>query len=351
MDSNAIAKLAGVSRSTVSRVINGYANVPPATRAKVMAVIDQYGYEPNRAARNLAGKPTRTIGMFMIDLDTGNRDIIQSSPFFSEFLIHAADKLQEREYLLLVSVVRNRAQLKNLPGMFSAQTISGAILMGDTIPLHVLKDLSSPKAGPYLLVNQRETAPLPGILVLNTENYQGAYEAVSLLVRNGHKRIAHIGGPLDKDSTRHRYEGYRDCLVHNKIPYDERLVVLNKNIHRQESGYASAVTIFSDTENRPTALFCGNDIMALGAMRALGDLGLRIPGDVSVIGHDNTESSRLSVPPLSTVATSVDVLAEMAVAGLYEYIENNNRDAQELKLSTFEVIVRESVARLAPAAS
>lgn len=343
MDSNAIAKLAGVSRSTVSRVVNGYANVPPGTRAKVMAVIERYGYEPNRSARNLAGKPNRTIGLFIVDMDSKHTNVVQSSPFFSEFLIHVADKLQGRGYQLLVSLVRSDEQLNGISGMVAGQTVSGAIIMGDTLSTQFLKGLSD-GGGFHLLINQRNDTELPNILLLNTQNYQGARAAVTFLIEHGHRRIAHIGGPLEKDSTRDRYQGYRDSLLAHDLPLDERHVALNKNIHRAESGYASARAIFGPAEDRPTAVFCSNDLMALGAMKALSDLNLRVPADVSVIGYDNIEIGRHASPALSTVSTSVETMAEMAADGLYDCIEKGGLGPRKLVLEKFEIIVRESVA-------
>ncbi|MGI5967129.1 LacI family DNA-binding transcriptional regulator [Anaerotruncus rubiinfantis] len=342
MKSTEIAKLAGVSRSTVSRVINGYSNVPPETRRRVMDVVEKYGYSPNNAARNLAGKPSRIVGLFIVDLDETSENIIHASPFYSAFLTYAADRLQQKGYQLLVSVIKNRMQMKNILNMFQENMVSGGIFMGDLVPSSILKALSDAHCT-SILINQRESVNYPGILTANTENYWGAYEAVNTLIENGHKRIAHIAGSIDKSSTRERFEGYRDCLLKNGIPFEENLVV-KMNIHREENGYWAAKQIFANNQGRlPTAIFSSNDLLALGAMRALGDMGFRIPQDVSIIGFDNTEISRFTTPPLSTVAASVEKLSNLAIDNLVALVEGKECLRQNLKLEEFEVIVRESI--------
>lgn len=346
MNSSEIAKLAGVSRSTVSRVVNGYTNVPPATKERVMEIIRKYGYTPNNSARNLAGKPSRVIGLFFIAMEQQEKGIIHSSPFFSEFLVFFADKLQNYGYQLLVSVISSRAHMKNMEAMFAEQMISGGVFMGDLLPLEELESLSNARSK-CMLINQRESCDLEHILILNTENYRAAYDAVQALVDLGHTRIGHIAGEQLKASTTERLKGYYDCLHDVGIIYDPRLIVHAK-MHQEENGFLAMQQLMQQCEGQyPSALFCCNDLMAIGAMRYLEQKGIRVPQDISVMGYDNSEMSRYTKPPLSTIATSVEKLAVLACDTLVHYIETGNYAPEEKTqmVREYQVVLRESVCK------
>lgn len=343
MNSEEIAKLAGVSRSTVSRVVNGYTNVPPETKERVEQIIREYGYIPNTSARNLAGKPSNVIGLFFVEYGVLEENIIHSSPFYSEFLANAIDRLKKQGCQLVVSIINRIEDFDMVETAFINKTMAGCILMGDIVPNSVLERLGK-SACPTVLVNQRSSIDYPYIFLMNTENYKGAYQAVQLLVNHGHKRIAHITGSVEKTSIKERFEGYRDCLLHNQIPVNESYIYYS-HIHRAESGYQAVLKMMADNKgNEPTAIFAANDLLAFGAMRGLKELGLKIPQDISIIGYDNAELSQYMSPPLTTVQVSVEKIARMTVDGLLLVIRKKEAIPVYSQLKEFTLMERGSVA-------
>ncbi len=342
VNSTEIAKIVGVSRSTVSRVINGYSNVPPETREKVEKAIQEYGYVPNNAARNLAGKPSNTVGLFIVEYGTLSENIIHSSPFYSEFLVNAIDKLKRRGYQLLVSIINEPTEFETILAQYSNRSICGCIMMGDIVSNRILKQFQAIEC-PVFLINQRDKTPYNDIYLLNTENYQGAYSAVQLLIDAGHQRIAHITGSMEKTSIKERFEGYRDCLLHNELSFCEDYVCYT-HIHRAESGYQAMMELLERDIEPPTAIFAANDLLAFGAMRALKEKGFHIPNDISVVGYDNAELSQYMSPPLTTVATSIEKLAEIAVSNLLDAANNDKKVPSYQKMEEFTLVKRKSVA-------
>ena len=347
MKSEEIAKLAGVSRSTVSRVINNYSNVPPETREKVEQVIREYGYVPNNSARNLAGKPVNAIGLFFVEFFSEKsgeieENIIHSSPFYSDFLAYSIGLLKKRGYQLTVSIINQPDDFDMIEMAFINKSISGCIIMGDIVPNNVLKRLSH-QGFPTFLVNQRSAINMKNIYLVNTENYAGAYKVVQLLVDNGHTKIAHITGAFEKASVKERFDGFQDCLSHNMIPYNEDYIY-HTHIHRAESGYTAMKELLEKNKDHMfTAVFAANDLLAFGAIRCLNDMGFKVPRDISVVGYDNAEMSSFIVPPLTTVSINVRSVAERTVENLMGIIENNEKVPVLTKEENFTVIVRESV--------
>ena len=342
-NSEEIARLAGVSRSTVSRVINGYSNVPPKTKEKVERVIREYGYIPNTSARNLAGKPGNTIGLFFVEYGELEENIIHSSPFYSEFLANAIDRLKKRGYQLVVSIINKTTDFDMVEMAFVNKTMSGCILMGDIVPNSVLERLGNIGC-PTMLVNQRTAVDFPNIYLMNTENYKGAYQATQLLIKHGHRRIAHITGSIEKTSIKERFEGYRDCLLHNQVPVIDSYIY-HSHIHRAESGYQAVIALIRDNkENEPTAIFAANDLLAFGAMKGLKELGIKVPGDISIVGYDNAEMSQYMSPPLTTIQVRVEKIAHMTIDGLLRIIEKKEKLPVCSKLEEFQPIKRGSVA-------
>lgn len=345
MNSKEIAKLAGVSRSTVSRVINNYSNVPEETRRKVLEIIEKYDYTPNSSARNLAGKSNRIIGLFFIEESKWNGDTIHSSPFYSEFLSYCADKLLQNQYHLLISVVKDSKEKKNIKSLFDQKLISGAIIMGDELEDYIIDDLTN-GGNNVLLINQKETTKFNNSITLNTENYAGAYKATELLIANGHRKIAHISGEIKKLSSRERYRGYCQCLKDFNIRINKNYII-ESHMHRQDSGYEAMKEIIKNNENDlPTAVFACNDLIAVGAMKAIVEAGIKIPEEISIVGYDNVEISKYTIPPLTTISTNVRELTELSIELLVDSIENKKIVNRENLYKQFEVIQRNSIYKI-----
>lgn len=347
MNSKELSKLAGVSRSTFSRVINGHPNVSLKAKKSVMDTITKYGYTPNNAARNLKGIPSNILGMYFISMGESNPSAIHSSPFFSEFLVYLVDDLKSKGFQLLVSVISNISDIENMKNQFKDRIISGAVIMGDLISTETLQNLS--ECGyKCILVNQLNEYYGDNILLLNTENFHGSYDAVKTLIELGHTKIAHIAGSMEKASTMSRYAGYCQCLKDNNIPLDPNLVVYT-NIHCEEGGYNTAKDLIQrNKDSLPTAIFCSNDLMGIGALRAMKELNINVPKEISLIGFDNAEISKYSDPPLSTVETNTKKIATVAAKTLISFIQGDvcEEDYKIQIITDYNVILRESIADL-----
>ncbi|MEM1484303.1 LacI family DNA-binding transcriptional regulator [Oscillospiraceae bacterium PP1C4] len=342
MNSWEIAKLSGVSRSTVSRVINNYDNVPDATRKRVQEIIDKHGYTPNNSARNLVGKPSKIVGLFFIEEDEGGSDTIHSSPFYSEFLSYCADELKTKGYQLLISVVKDFHDAENIKSIVDQKLISGSIIMGDLLGDDLLYQLSQRQTF-TMLVNQKETIAYDNIILLNTENYGGAYAAVEKLIKCGHVKIAHIAGNIEKISVKQRMNGYLDCLKDHGIAVNKNYIV-HARMHKHDGGYHAMQTLLEENKgDYPTAVFATNDLMAVGAIKALKEMDISVPNVVSIFGYDNVEMSSFTIPSLSTVDTKVSEVVHLAVDHLIDAIESGRVAQNILTQSYYKLIIRDSV--------
>jgi len=347
LNSEELSKLAGVSRSTFSRVVNGHTNVSPEAMERVKGVISKYGYVPNNAARNLKGIPSNIVGIYFVAMGNTGAHAIHSSPFFSEFMVFLADELKSKGFQLLVSVISHISDIEIMKKQFNEKVISGAVIMGDLLSAETLQSLSE-SGHKCILVNQRSESKWDNVLLVNTENFHAAYDAVKLLIDRGHTKIAHIAGSKEKSSTSRRYQGYCQCLIDNNIPLDPDLISY-ANIHSEESGYNAAKALINKSRNSlPTAVFCSNDLMGIGALRAMKELGIDVPKDISLIGFDNADISKYSHPPLSTVAMDINKIATVVAETLTSFIQKDYcEDEQKVQtIKDYKTIVRDSIMKV-----
>jgi LacI family transcriptional regulator len=300
-----VAREAGVSVATVSRVWNGSAVVSDATRSRVEAVTSRLGYVPNSAARSLITSRTSTIGVLLPDLH---------GEFFSE-LIRGIDQSVRRSgfHLLLSSSHSDGAEvdvaLRSMRGR-----VDGLIVMSTHAEARAaMRQL--PPAFPVVALN----AIVDGATtVLTIQNYEGARAMVRHLIALGHGPIAMIGGPIDNDDAAERRRGFRDALRESGRSHDLAMEV--SGVFDEASGYR-ATTELLRRPTRPRAIFAANDAMAIGAISALHEHGLDVPGDVAVAGFDDIPMARYMSPSLSTVHVNIPALGERAAQRLLEAIE------------------------------
>lgn len=285
MNSSDIAKLANVSRSTVSRVINNYKNVPESTRKKVQEIIDKYGYTPNLSARSLAGKANNIIGIFIGDFEKkSSKDSPgDNSPYHAELVIRIVQECKKRKYMALVNSISTKEELTQISQCFDNNLIYGGVFIG--FPYH-MKELETLALKNYnvVLIDQMkfEDDEKFEINLINSNNFLGGYEITKYLIENGHKEIAHLEGD-NRLSSFERREGYLSALKDYGIERKDCLIKCGN--FKEEKAYLATKEILKN--NRPTAIFAANDVMALGASRAIKELGLNIPEDISIIGFDN----------------------------------------------------------------
>lgn len=323
MNSIDIAKIAGVSRSTVSRVINNYSNVPEETRRKILEIIKDNNYVPHASARLLAGIKNRVIGLFIIDMKVdSDAKQLTVSPYFTAFTGGVIDNANKMGYNVLVSIVSKPKDYKKVKESFYNKTISGGIFIGERNDEPEIKEIIS--AGYKVALIDQDFKSDEDIykkcIIINIDSFTGAYDATKYLIDLGHTRIAHISGSTGIFSTIERVEGYKKALMDAGISVKNNLILKgNFNI---EGGYSATKKLLS--KDNPTAIFLGNDSMAIGAMQAIGELGLRIPEDISLIGFDDIEVARYLRPALTTVKMTLVEMALIANNALITSIENNS---------------------------
>jgi LacI family transcriptional regulator len=323
-----IARLAGVSKATVSRVLNRKPDVDPATRERVLHLMHQYGFVPNATATNLAGGRSHLIGMvvrsytwlFVPEIMRAVADVIDQTPY-ELVLYRMNDQLPDDDGIppisRLLATNLTSGVLAVFPGQASAQL---ANLAQKAVPMVVIDDQ-------YLPVQLSwGEFPIPWI---GGENKIGAYEAVRHLIEHGHRRIAHIQGPMDRICARERHEGYCQALEEAGLGVDPAL--LQEGDFNAPSGQTSAEKLFTlPKEQRPTAIFASSDLMAYGVLAAAQEHGVSIPDDVALVGFDDLANLAESIvivgpghTPLTTVRQPFYEMGRYAMQVLLSLIETS----------------------------
>jgi LacI family transcriptional regulator len=330
-----VAELAGVSRATASRVVNGHPNVRAEVRERVQQIIAQTGYEPNRAARSLASNRTHMLGLFIPMV--GHSDLF-SDPYYGKLITGIAHECTEHNYVLSLFIFDTQeAEQRMFGSITNSATIDGLLITASTIEAPYI-DLIQSRNMPFVMIGRGTDDD--DICSVDVDNTGGAYMAVSHLIRTGYRRIAFIAPELITTVGQDRLEGYRRALHERGLPVDESLI-------------AEADFTFAGGENamrqlllqKPDAVFGGSDAMALGAMKAIQAAGLCIPDDIAVVGFDGFPASGTSSPPLTTIRQPVEQSGSIAVRTLIDNIKTENFNPRRTILPV-ELIIRESCGSL-----
>lgn len=286
-----IADLAGVSKATVSRVLNNKPDVDPVTRERIQRIIDEQSFIPSMAAAGLASGRRQLIGMLIPSF---------SWPLIPELMRGVADVLEETSYELVLYSIKNadieRDHSEVINRVLATQLTAGllAVFPGTASP--ELTRLYN-QGFPVVIVDDQRVQTTPSVSV---DNLTGAYTVVRHLIKLGHQRIAHIAGPSAYLASHERYEGYRRALLEAGITPDAELVL--EGDFMPPSGRACASKLFAlPLEKRPTAIFAATDQMAYGVISAAEEYGLSIPRDIALVGFDDDSPSMHVYPPLTTV--------------------------------------------------
>lgn len=324
-----VAERAGVSVKTVSNVVNGYQHVRPDTRARVEQAIAELNYRPNLSARNLRKGRTGVIALAVPELDI---------PYFAELARHVVTAAAAHGWTVLIDQTGGGPeQERKAASGIGDHMIDGLIFS----PLALTADdLAGLDGMPMVLLGERvDHGPADHVMI---DNVAAAREITNHLIGLGRRRIAAIGCQRTPEgaSARLRLAGYAAALAEAGIGYDERLVAPAPAWHRADG--AVAVRHLLATGVRPDAVFCFNDTLALGALRALHEAGLRVPEDVAVAGFDDIEDGRFSIPTLSTVSPDKEGIARLAVDLLATRL-STDRDAPPRELvAPYRLALRES---------
>ena len=322
-----VAALAGVSVKTVSNVVNGYAFVKPENRSRVEQALAATGYRPNLGARNLRRGRTGFLALVLPELVV---------PYFAELADLVLGAAQEHEWNVLIEQTRGtrdgeRDTLAALgPHMIDAAIVSPEALEG--------RDFGELAPGiPVVLLGEHHVdVPFDHVGI---DNVAAAREAVAHLVSLGRTRIAAIGAHPHRGTAAQRLTGYRLALAEAGLPVRDELVATALNYHRRDGAEAMARLLASPEP--PDAVFCFNDLLAVGAVRAAAERGVRVPDDLAVVGFDNTEEGAYSLPSLTTVAPDKAAIAHAAVDLLRRRVDDTERPPEHVR-TPFTLRVRES---------
>ncbi|CEG28232.1 catabolite control protein A [Bacillus sp. B-jedd] len=308
-----VAREANVSMATVSRVVNGNPNVKPATRKKVMEVIDRLGYRPNAVARGLASKKTTTVGVIIPDI---------SSIFFAELARGIEDIATMYKYnIILSNSDQNKDKELHLLNTMLGKQVDGLVFMGGNITSDHVEEFKKSPVPIVLAGSIEQTREIPSV---NIDYEQAVYDSVKEFTDRGHKNIAYVIGPLhEPKNSELELQGYKRALEEAGLSYNEELVV--EGDYTYDSGIEAIHKLMS-LETRPTAIMVGSDEMALGVIHGGQDNGFDIPGDYEVITLDNTRLSLMVRPQLTTVVQPLYDIGAVAMRLLTKYMNKEKVD-------------------------
>ena len=317
-----VARTAGVSVATVSKVINGRWGVAQATVDRVQEVIEELGYEASLGAQSLRSHRTNVLGILVAEFE----------PFSTELLKGASAKVAETDYELLAYAAGARGSMvgweRRSLARLSGTLIDGAILVTPTVV--------EAKQGVHVVAIDPHTGPA-GMPTVDSDNFAGALLATNYLLGLGHRRIGFIGGRPDLESARLREAGFRKAMTDAGVTVDDTLMRVGG--YRIETALGPAREVLGRAD-RPTAVFASNDLSAIATVRAARGLGLVVPDDLSVIGFDNVPESALASPPLTTIKQPLQQMGAEALTLLVDLIAGVERDTH-VRLPT-ELVVRAS---------
>ncbi|MEX2104689.1 MAG: catabolite control protein A [Bacilli bacterium] len=323
-----VAREAGVSMATVSRVVNGNPNVKPSTRKKVLETIERLGYRPNAVARGLASKKTTTVGIVIPDI---------SSNYFAEITRGIEDIANMYHYnIILCNSDKNVNREIDLVNTLLEKQVDGLLFLGGIVTDNHLKIFQSSSVPVVLAATVDKHNQLPTV---NIDHTQAAHDATQYLISQGHREIGLIAVTLeDPLGGFARFQGYRNALSEAGIEFNESLVRMGN--YRYNSGYSAMQEILA-LEQRPSAVFSVSDEMAVGAIHAAQDLGLNIPDDISIIGYNNIQIASMVRPLLTTMAQPLYDIGAVAMRLLTKYMNNEPVETQSVVLQ-HSIVERQS---------
>jgi LacI family transcriptional regulator len=299
--------MAGVSKATVSRVLNAKPDVDPATRERVMRIVDEYGFVPSIAASGLAGGRSRLLGILIPSL---------TWPLMPEIMRGIGEAVEQTSYeLVLYTMSQTQDRSAVIDRILAAKLTSALLAIFPGQSTEHLKQLHDQGFPVVMIDDQGASTTTPWI---GTDNRAGAYAAVRHLLDLGHRRIAHVQGPSRFKVSHDRCAGYTDALIEAGITPDPELIV--EGDFKPPSGRTCGGQLFSLAE-RPTAIFAGNDEMAYGVMAAAEERGLRIPDEVALVGFDDIESSAHVRPALTSVRQPFYEMGQAATTLLLSLVD------------------------------
>jgi len=328
-----VARKAGVSIASVSRVMNDHDNVREETRARVLAAVRTLRYVPHSGARSLITHRTHAIGVLLPDL---------YGEFFSEIIRGIDEVARQRKLQLLLSSVHGDAAELAAAMRAMRGRVDGLLVMSPHVDTALL-DRNIPTTLPVVLLNNPLTDARHSTVTI--DSYSGARAMVRHLIGRGHHHIVHLSGPELNFDSQERQRGYGDEMAAS-LP-DVRPVVLQGDFS-EKSGLAAGRRLSARGAERPDAVFAANDVMAVGCMLAFREAGVRVPDDIAVTGFDDIPVAALVSPGLTTMRVRIAELGHSALAQLLLGIESPKRTRRVAQAFQPELVVRESCGPASP---
>lgn len=330
-----VAKLAGVSTTTVSHVINKTRFVAEDTSKAVWDAVSALNYSPSAVARSLKINTTKSIGMIITTSE---------APYFAEIVLAVEDYCYREGYSLFLCNTQNDPEkIQNHLDMLIKKRVDGILVMCSEYTENSLSLFNGTNV-PMVVMDWGPNDGKSDRII--DHSFDGGYLATRHLIENGHKDIAIIAGNLFKTTAKARFDGFVKAMNEANLPVRPEWIC--ENDFEPEAGYESMNQLLRLAE-KPTAVVCACDTIALGAISAIGEKGLSVPHDISVIGYDNIHSSRFYSPPLTTVHQSKTRLGTMALQVLLERIQDSDAPHQPKTLEFYpELVIRQSVRNLNP---
>jgi DNA-binding LacI/PurR family transcriptional regulator len=327
-----IARLSGYAPATISRTIHNHPNVSERARKKIMEVIEEYGYQPNPAAQALASQRSRILIVLIPHIVSD----VFGDPFFHRLLQAVTFRANQLGYgvmLELSSTDSNHTAFYERT--VNSRLADGFILVAAAINDALIEYLKK-QDKPYLIVGYPQQ-DIENLCFVDTDNQTGAYLATQYLIQTGRQRIGTIPGRAGLTSTRDRLKGYQDALLNARIPARSEWLAPYGH-YTEDGGYRGMQYLLDQGVD---AVFCANDLMAIGAMRAINSAGLRIPQDIAVVGFDDVPLASLTNPPLTTIRQDINQLGWTAAEELVAILEQDQKKLCR-KMIPVELVIRQS---------
>lgn len=321
--------MAGVSTTTVSHVINKTRFVAEATQKKVLAAVEELNYAPSAVARSLKCNTTRTIGMLVTK---------STNPFFAE-VVHGVEEYcyGEGYTLILCNTEGNLAKQRDYLRMLAEKRVDGLLVMCSDLDQKLLELLERQKDTPMVIMDWGPESPHTDKIQDNAE--LGGYVATKYFIEHGHKKIGCLTGHSEKSTCRERLNGFNKAMKEAGLTINEDWIL--EGDFECESAVIAA-NKFIAMEERPTAIFCFNDIMAMALISTFEQAGLRVPDDISIIGYDNIDLAPYFSPPLTTIHQPKRRLGKTAIEILMARVKNKDHEHRVFEMAP-ELVVRKSV--------
>ena len=331
-----VAKEANVSIATVSLVVHKHARISSETSKRVNKAIKKLNYHPSRSARRLVSQKTGNIGFILTE-----DHFLRSEQFYTSIFLGTEFEARNYEYYILLTSIPSDYSLKDhIPRFLIEKNVDGIIIAGK-VPASIINLIEKYNLPVAFVDYYPPVKEYPVVLI---DNISGGMTATQLLIKKNHKNIGFIAGDIEHPSISERFRGYKMAMERAGLGYSEINYIIDENYTARENGYNAAKKLL-DINKDITAIFACNDAMAFGVLQFLKEIGIDVPGDISVIGFDDVEADLSLDPPLSSISVPKYEMGIEVMKLMAEML--NNKDATKKKiLVPVELIERKSVSKL-----